>query len=608
MASLTIENFTGAISNNLKVGIPNSYSFSRNLTPYEDASYITLNPKTTKVSGSTVTDLVLWMADGSPYDTNRYFYGNVGELYKETSGGTWSNIRTVSNSDGQGLGVLDDYLYYAGQTTLGRYGRLTGTPAFSDNFLADGTTDLDQSQALTGNTYTPPTSISETATNRQSFIPTRDPISYIQVYVVAKGTGNWTITVHDSENNNLGSATVSNASLTNGALNSFTFSTPIRVAIGVEYHFHVTSTVADGTLRTGTASDLETSTYNEFFAILIDAEYHPIAQLLNGIVVGNDNYLAFWDQATYNPNQIQLEFGYTVRSLAKQDEFIVAAAWKGSGTGEAEEAKLYYWDGIQPTFNYAVPINVGLPNAIHTKENQMMGVFGNSGTLYMNTAPLQPVHQAPRLTQGSSIEVAPGAITEHNQRLAFGYAITTGDTSGLQEGVYEWGNKSDEFPDAFNFAYTISTGNVHNLSIGSVSSIGTDLYIGWKDTNSGTVYGVDKVAIDNDPFTSGEWVSLLFDDGNAQKPKYADILVINFEPLVSGESITAKYAIDANAYSYTFTSGSAVSTVGATQAVLPIGKRFNTISFGFNVATGTTYPKITSVYFLYSQLQGERNF
>ena len=604
---ISIKSWTGGIANDVKVGIPNSVRFFRNLDIYQDASYITPSPKTAKVSSTTVTNLPLWGIDASPYNTNRYFYDLGGNIYQCTSSDTFSNLRTVSGSQGQGLGLLDDYLYYAGNITLGRYGRLSGTPAFTDNFLADNTTDLDQSQALTGNTYAVPTSISETATNRQTFTPQYDPINRISVYVVDKGTGNWTITVHDAANNNLGSATIANASLTNSALNVFTFSTQIRDVIGNSYHFHVTSTQNDGTLRSGTSNDLETSTYNDYFGILIAATYHPILSLLNGIVIGNDNYLAFWDQATYNPNKVQLEYGYHVRSIARVNEFVIAGAWKGSSESNVEDARLYFWDGISPTFNYSIPVSQGLPNALASIDNRLIGVYGETGELFVDTAPFQLVHETPNLGQNKTIEIAPGAMSPYQARMAVGYTFSNDDATGVQNGVYVYGNRTDQFPDVLSFPFTISTGNVQatNLKIGMVLGVGNDLYIGWRE---GSTYGVDKVTKTNGPFTSGEMYSLIFDNDMPQKPKYADVLVVEFEPLVANETVTPKFAIDGNAYSNTFTSGTAQSTVGATQAVMSIGRRFKEISFGFNFTTSTTFLKITGMYLMFDDLAEERGY
>lgn len=606
--NLTINSFVGGIATDKRVGIPNSFGFAQNLNIYADASSVTLNPRTVKVSGAVVTDLVLWGIDGSPYDTNRYFYGEEGNLYRETSGGTWSLLRTVAGSNGQGLDVFANYLYYAGDTTLGRYGLLSGTPTFNDNFLADGITNLDQSGSGTGNTYAIPTSISETATNRQTFVPTRDPVASFKVWVVAKGTGDWTITLHDVNNNVLGTSTVANASLTNGALNTFTFATPARISIGNSYHFHVTSTVADGTLRTGTANDLETSTYNELFGILISADFHPIEGILNGIVIGNDNYLAFWDQANYNPNQIQLEDGYQVRALTSVEQYIVAGAWTGESEDSAENAKLYFWDGIAPTFNYSIPVTMGMVNALFSSKNRLIGCYGARGELYLNYQPFQLLRTLPNLLQGEIITIPPGAMGQFNNKTEIGFTYFSASVDiGAQKGVYEWGNKSDEYPEAFNFSYTISTGHTEgdDLYVGMVKGLGQDLYIGWEDD---VTFGVDRVSNTNDPFPTGSFTSLIFDNNAPQKPKYADMLIIEFNPLVSGESIIPTYALDNDATNNVFTLGDTVATVGATQAIFPIGKRFNSMAFGFNIATGTTFPVVTAVHLIFDSLDNERSW
>lgn len=140
---------------------------------------------------------------------------------------------------------------------------LTSSSPSLVSFTAVGSTDnIDQSLDPTfaaANTYTPPTAISETATNKQTFVPTKSKMTRIGVYPVAKGTGNWTVTVHDASNVVQATATIANASLTNGAVNYF--NVPCNLTTGASYHFHVTSTVADGTVRVATAADLETVSY-----------------------------------------------------------------------------------------------------------------------------------------------------------------------------------------------------------------------------------------------------------------------------------------------------------------------------------------------------------
>src|SRR3990167_8155360 len=96
--------FSGGIATTSeKKDLTNTAKFVKNMNIFEDPAYITQAKKTTKVSGSTVDGLVHWAEDGSPWDTNRYFYDSGGKIYQETSAGSWSSLRTVSGGAGQGL-------------------------------------------------------------------------------------------------------------------------------------------------------------------------------------------------------------------------------------------------------------------------------------------------------------------------------------------------------------------------------------------------------------------------------------------------------------------------------------------------------------------------
>src|SRR3970040_2586383 len=106
--SISIRRFEGGIAvSGEKTDIPFSARFIKNLNPFESIDYITLSKAPTKMSGSTVTNLVFWCEDGSPYDTNRYFYDLGGKIYRETSADAWSSLRTVSGSTGEGLKIFD---------------------------------------------------------------------------------------------------------------------------------------------------------------------------------------------------------------------------------------------------------------------------------------------------------------------------------------------------------------------------------------------------------------------------------------------------------------------------------------------------------------------
>ena len=131
---LNIKEFYSGISPSRKLGPRGSFQFAKAIDYRDEGTEFHLQPKAIKVSGSVVTGRVKWIVSGAPYDTNIYFYDENGVIYREDSGGVWSILQTTSNSKGQGMEVFQDYLYYSQNTQVGRYGPLSGTPSFTDNW------------------------------------------------------------------------------------------------------------------------------------------------------------------------------------------------------------------------------------------------------------------------------------------------------------------------------------------------------------------------------------------------------------------------------------------------------------------------------------------
>lgn len=608
-SQITTIDFSGGIATiSEKKDKENSALFTKGLNIFEDPAYLTLAQKTTKVSGSTVTDLIHWAEDGSPYDTNRYFYSSGGKIYRETSGDVWSSLRTVSGGGGEGLLVFDNYLYYPQPTEMGRYGPLNGTPAFQDSFSGWWiATQLQDTGGGTGSTdYVPPTSISEVATARQTFTTSKDPIKSITIDVDVTGTGDWTVTVHDAANNAIGAKTIVNGSMSVADI-TFTFATPLQNEIGEDYHFHVTSTVADGGVDTNVNTDLEGAEYTIQYSTLATATFHPMVEFLNGFAFGNGHYIGYFDNATYSPNKVVLPPGFEVRAMTKIQEFVIAECYRGASFSESEEQRRYFWDGISPTFNFFVDITVGVPHAVHNSKNSLIAVYGNDGSVYKGGDTTEAVigkevDSVPKLTRGKKVQVYPGAITEHNGRTLIGYSALTDDGTNLEQGVYEIGKQSESLPLVLNFPHQISTGTTKatTVKIGCVKSFGDDLYIGWRDDST---YGVDKINIADGANAAGSWESRIFDGGDPNKYIQAIKVEIEFEALTTGQSVTPKYKLDRAS---SFTTGTAASTVGDTTVSLYINTLCKEAEWGFNLAsTSNTFIKIKSINFVADTLETE---
>lgn len=617
--SRTIIRFDNGLSSSSK-GL--GANFNKNLDIYSDANSLTLNPALAKVSGITVTGLVKWIDSGTPYDTNKYFYDDAGNIYRETSGGTWSSLRSVGSAQnenatltftaaGQGLVKGNGYLYYTTDLTIGRYGPLGNNPIFLDDYpnhlLIDRTTT-----AGSGNNYTLPSAISETSANKLNFTPTSEPYTTVVFNQTAAGSGNWTLTIHDQDNNVIASKTNSGS-----GTGKFTFASPVRLSLGQQYHFHLTSSNGTGTVGVGTASDLSTAYSEQYFCLVSDSNYHPLFMHTNGtrpiVLIGNGNYIGvltdIGGNSTYNPTQIVLEPGYSVRYFFKENEFAVAVCWKGTTIDGQEEGRLYYWDGIASYFNYSKPITSGLPNASVNFKNRVFSVLGSKGTLTIGTEPFLFIQNIPKLAKGKKIEVLPGAMDVWQNKAVIGMGANTDDSSGISQGVYEYGSASDkDGAEALNFGYTISTGTTQSTSmkIGAVKAFGKDLYVSWKD---GATYGVDKASKTGTVATAGSWESGIQDErqpGKAapQKQKRALRLVITFATLASGCTVTPKYRIN-RATSWT-TSNAQGGTAGTTKAWVDIDTDYYEIEYGYDCTSSGSDITVTGIYYEWDPKEDER--
>ncbi len=161
----------------------------------------------------------------------------------------------------QGANVPFSMSTALGYCAFDHYGSVKG---LIDNDINQAPTSWPGNTTISGSdTYTVPTSITESATHREDFIP--DKAHYntrVRVYVVSKGTGDLTMTIHGPDGNPVRKydnedisssslsyqATIANASINENAYNYF----PIlwnNLNSDQTHHFHLTSTGGDATVR-----------------------------------------------------------------------------------------------------------------------------------------------------------------------------------------------------------------------------------------------------------------------------------------------------------------------------------------------------------------------
>lgn len=479
----------------------------------------------------------------------------------------------------------------------------SGGPTFSNDVPFPSPSvrlDLDQTGGGTADTYALLATLSEATVDKLTFTPTKDPQKSIEFNIDTIGTGNWTVVIHDSNNLQVATVTIANANLHTG-LYEFTYNSTFSPAPNAAYHAHVYSTIADGKIKSSTHNELENSSlvaqalFNTYFQFLVnDTDYHPMARFLTGWVVGNGRYLGRYDATLYEPNLIDFGAGQRVRCLAYWREYIAVGMWRGSEITDYDQGRIYFWDGIAPTFNFYIDVPEGGINAMLGTKGKLYIYAGYQGELLEYTGGdfATKVKKMPKVANDAYMEVLPGGITMWKTLLRAGVALNS-DSNEIQKGAYTWGKANEKYPDALTFDYPPSTGNYLNtVSIGWLGVSQQELLMAWQDNVS---YGVDYVDAGNAPFASGT-MEFILDDSNAiWHEKEAMQLAANFDPLISGQSVTLKYKLDDDT---SWTSNPLANSVGdeVSRFLVINPKRYHQIEVAVDLATSvSTAPLINGI-------------
>lgn len=541
----------------------------------------------------------------------------------------WNDVRTQSElsskNDIKLIGNEGNLIaYYQYESNLNdsqtnvTANNLTGvnSPTYSSDVPFIGlTTRTDQDLAGENNsavagTYTLETSIAEDDAKRVYFIPTIDPQKSIQLKIDTIGTGDWTITVHDGKNRVVASKTISNSELATGFY-EITFDSVWRPIVGATYHFHVTSTVADGKVNVktgettmGNGSEMY-AYFTTHYAILVNDVYHPMAQHLNFLAIGNERYLATLQGGdVYTPNRLTLPAGYRIRCLSYWREYLAIGVWQGTDITDYDKGWIFFWDGISDTYNYYIPVPEGGVNTMFGNRDILSIIAGYTGELlaYNGGGTAQKIKQMPLLETSEYIELAPSSMTMWRTMLTFGANLNT-DSANVHQGVYTFGTKNRNYPYSLGFDYPLSIGDQTgtNVKIGAVFPSGQDLYIGWQNQNS---YGIDKISVTNDPYSSGTIEYLITDLGRLGTDIYPLIFKADFEPLTSGQSVVLKYKSNRDtSWNILVTE----DTEGATEARATISDLSGEIQFAVDIETTiSSSPVLLATAFEYDDTSSER--
>lgn len=472
--------------------------------------------------------------------------------------------------------------------------------------------DIDQSYTTTGSTYAVPTDITETSANQLPFTPDNDPQKSMDINVNAKGTGDWTITIHDATNTMIASKTITNANMASSGYQEFVFSTPWRIVIGKQYHAHITSTVNDGSVVTSSLNVLQSggsavADFHTYFQFLVtDQLFHPAIRWLNFLAIGNERYIAKWDGAFFSPNLIAFPQGTHVRCFGVWGIYLAIGTWQeaSSGTPNVYDfpiGKIYFWDGISLTFNFSIDVPEGQINSIFGMDSDLYYVAGYKADLlkYSGSFANQSgsfngtkIKRIPYLALKDYVEIYPQAMANYQGLLFMGIGGKTNSTQ-LPQGVYSWGALYPSYPQSLVFEHNISTGNNGStVRIGMVYPVGQKLLVSWAD---GIARGVDVIDPTSGVYhTSGLLQTNVIDGGFIYQNDLllkvrADHLALN-----TGEGVQVGYAL--NRESSFETTASVTDTQGDFTTNTLMNGRATEMNFQVELTgPGTTTPTLLSL-------------
>lgn len=590
------QRFDGGIAADKKLGIKGSGADVQSFDFRSSPSQLSVLPGPTREDANVVSDLIL----GEVMATNGIIYalGDAGNVYRRSTAGNWSNIGKLSSSGG-GIDyrVDTDAIYLTGSKTVSSIsGVVNGTPTVNSDLYASSISTYNNSANVginvnadqeTGSQTTQVlTTFSELSTATRFFQTDIEPVNKVSLFVINKGTGDWTLRLEDGTDAILATATITNANLKNGAWNDFVFSNAPNGQVRLYpapnariYHLHVTSTVADGTVSSTSTNDLSTCDLRVYADRMVVTRngLHPMERFLQYEILGNGNYISAWEPITAPPTnsewvraQLTVPMEYECCGLAHTNEFLVAAFEKTSTstTISPQEGLIIFWDGTSATYNYDVPITEGAPYGLHVYQNVLYYYAG--GYLWAMTSPTtQPV--AIRRMPGSKTEFSgtnspikmyPEGMTTRRGTQLIGWPGLSTDPN-VRFGVWSWGAPDKNFAQGLGYNYSISTGSKNytgsnNLRIGMVKAFDDLLHISWRDDLNGG-YGIDKVDNTSVPATTAIYDTLVVDNAYAAKYKGAMFVEVYFAPLPAGATLRLAYQLeqdgnwvtDANTYSST---------------------------------------------------------
>lgn len=277
---------------------------------------------------------------------------------------------------------------------------------------------------------------------------------------------------------------------------------PVAGAIGIleakEYQGYIYYAMQNrlGRWQVGTAWSTRNDNWGTFTNG--DAEFHPM-QILNLVLyIGDKNLIAQVDAGVFSADALDmpdLSSTLRVKCLGKMGTDLLIGSYVNSNVIETEIFRWNTWS-VSFTSSDTIP-EVGI-NSFLEIDNAVIVSAGTKGNLYLyNGSTLELYKPIKGIWDNTSNKatVYPNARLNFHGKPIFGLSYVLGSPCNM--GIYSLARTNRNYPMVLNGEHGISSGNLNKVEIGAIIGIGDIYLVTWKDTTTGTVYGVDKLDLSN---------------------------------------------------------------------------------------------------------------
>lgn len=226
-----------------------------------------------------------------------------------------------------------------------------------------------------------------------------------------------------------------------------------------------------------------------------NANWHPMEIVNQVLYIGDGKFLAQVDGTTFSANALDITAPLQIKCLKRINTDILLGTYIADNVKETE---IIRWNTWSVSFSSSETISeVGI-NAFLDIDNAIIVNAGTKGNLYIYNGSSLELYKTIKgdFTGTKKAYLHPNAKLNFNNFPLFGFSNVSGNPSNL--GIYSYNRTNRNYPFILNMEHVISTGNLSNVEIGAMCRVSSDQFtVSWKDTTSGTVYGVDILDLSN---------------------------------------------------------------------------------------------------------------